>query len=122
MLHGHTLLTCPYPALQSFRLRDYAASVAAAGLELETFPIIEMQAPADMQAATQLIERIAGRLEQGQVLAMHCRCVVMPVQTFPSLGHNHPAVVCWFTAVAEADVCPHRANHVVAGGVLGAQA
>ncbi|KAK9805660.1 hypothetical protein WJX72_010673 [[Myrmecia] bisecta] len=72
---GVTCIVCLLDTaeLQSFKLRDYAAGVASAGLELEAFPIIEMQPPTDMDATAALIDRLVARMRRGQVLAVHCR-------------------------------------------------
>lgn len=54
-------------------MRGYAAAVHAGNLQLLQFPIIEMAAPEDPGKACLLVEDVAGWLQQGLVVAMHCK-------------------------------------------------
>ncbi|KAL6765944.1 protein-tyrosine phosphatase-like protein [Haematococcus lacustris] len=59
--------------LRSFGIRDYAADLAAAGLQTLGLPIIEMGAPECMEKAAMFIEGLALGVSRGDRIAVHCR-------------------------------------------------
>ncbi|KAJ9508406.1 hypothetical protein QJQ45_011927 [Haematococcus lacustris] len=59
--------------LRSFGIRDYAADLAAAGLQTLGLPIIEMGAPECMEEAAMFIEGLALGVSRGDRIAVHCR-------------------------------------------------
>ncbi|KAJ9509043.1 hypothetical protein QJQ45_001503 [Haematococcus lacustris] len=59
--------------LRSFGIRDYAADLAAAGLQTLGLPIIEMGAPECMEKAAMFIEGLALGVSRGYRIAVHCR-------------------------------------------------
>mmetsp|Transcript_20204 Transcript_20204/g.51172 ORF Transcript_20204/g.51172 Transcript_20204/m.51172 type:complete len:206 (-) Transcript_20204:82-699(-) len=73
--HGVTTIVCLLndAELRSFQLRHYSRGVTSAGFQLISHPIIEMAPPDDAALTDTVIEECAARLQQGQVLAMHCR-------------------------------------------------